>query len=181
MSARKPNSNSVLKTLPSDRQAAIAEHCRTNSLEDTRAWLAQDGIKTSEAALSSWLSWWQLQQRFNRAQDNAEEFKTWLAKAFPEMSEEEFDRRASLSFQFEAMREGDADTYLAFATARQKGKMDQLKFEQKEREIELAQRRVVLLEQKAQQAEQAEAAVKDTTLTPEQQQARLKEIFGIPT
>ncbi len=54
---KKPRADSVLKTLPPDRQAAIIEHLRTNKLADTVAWLLAEGIKTSVTAPSLFPSW----------------------------------------------------------------------------------------------------------------------------
>lgn len=49
----------------------------------------------------------------------------------------------------------------------------------KAKKLELDERRIELLEQKAKQADQAAAAVKDDGLTAEEKQARLRQIFGM--
>ena len=131
--SRKTRNDSVLGTLPDERQAEIADHCRSHSLTDTVAWLRSDGVRVGRTALSNWLSSWSLRQRFVRAESNAETFREWMAKESPSLSEEELDKRAALMFQFSAVEEGNAEQYLAFATARHKAKMDALKLDQKER------------------------------------------------
>lgn len=175
---RKPNSNSKLKTLSPERQADVAEYARTHSLAETVGWLRADGVHSSSSSLSEFLSWWALQQTFARAESNTHQFKEWLAKVSPELSEEQLDARAALLFQFEAVKTGDPDTYLAFATARHKAKMDGLKFQQGERKLAQDDRRIALLEKKAAQADQAENVTK-SDLTPEEKQLKLKQIFGM--
>jgi hypothetical protein len=49
----------------------------------------------------------------------------------------------------------------------------------KAKKLELDERKVALLEQKAKQAEEAEKALGDSDLTPEQKQQRLRQIFGM--
>jgi len=130
---RKQNTNSPLYTMSEDRAAEVADYARTHSLSETVAWLANDGLKTSHTSLSRWLHRWTLQQRLLEAESSANEFRDWLAHSFPNLSEKELDRRAGLMFQFKAVKSGDAKTYLAFATARHKAKMDKARFDQRER------------------------------------------------
>lgn len=59
---RKPRADSKLKNLPVAQQAEIAELLRTRRMDDARQELAGRGIVTSNAALSEFLSWWQVQQ-----------------------------------------------------------------------------------------------------------------------
>jgi hypothetical protein len=49
----------------------------------------------------------------------------------------------------------------------------------KAKKLELDERKVALLEAKAKQAEEAEKALGDSDLTPEQKQQRLRQIFGM--
>jgi hypothetical protein len=51
----------------------------------------------------------------------------------------------------------------------------------KAKKLELDERKVALLEQKAKQAEEAEKALTNTELTEEQKREKLFNIFGIPT
>lgn len=168
---KKPRADSILKTLPAERQADIAAYAVDHSLAATRDWLRADGVKCSSTSLSDWLSWYRLQAVFTRAQSSAEEFKGWLGKGFPELSEADLDQRAALMFQFEAVKQGDPETYLAFATARTKAK-------QKDRELALSERRVSLLEQKAAQADAARV-VAASNATPEEKAQKMRAIFGL--
>jgi hypothetical protein len=138
---KKTRADSILGTLPEERQAEIADYARTHTIEETRAWLNSDGIKVSAGAFSTWLSSWSLAQRFRSMESQADQFKDWLGKTMPDLSEAELDRRAALMFQFEAVKSSDPETYLAFATARHKGQMDKLKFDQRERQLILDRER----------------------------------------
>ena len=134
---KKTRGDSVLGSLTGDRQTEIAEHALAHTLKETLAWLKADGIRISSGNLSRWLSSWQLSQVFQRSEDSAQEFKTWLAKEQPALSEEQLDQRAALMFQFEAVKAGDAETWLAIASARQKGKHDAAKLALQERQFNL--------------------------------------------
>jgi hypothetical protein len=49
-----------------------------------------------------------------------------------------------------------------------------------ERELALKERRIVLLEKKAEQADRTRDLMTDGTLTPEQREARIREVLGLP-
>jgi hypothetical protein len=178
---RKPRADSVLATLPEERQDAIAELCRTKTLDEVVQELKADGVRTSRSRLSVWLSSWSLKQAFRHAENSTDEFQKFLEQKWPQLDPAELDHRASLFFQAEAMKAGDPETYLAFASARQKAKMDAAKLEQKERSLQLDERKLRLLEKRAAQAEAAEKVVGDAQLTPEQKQQKMRQIFGMPT
>jgi hypothetical protein len=177
---KKTRSDSILGTLPEDRQAEIAEHARSHSLADTVAWLASYGIRISRSSLSDWLSAWVLRTQFRIAEQDTLQFMELLQRRQPNMPESEMQSWASEYFQMQAIKKDDPETFLAFATARHKARMDDLKLKQKEVSLQHDERRIKLLEQKAAQADAAKEVVA-SKLTPEQQQNRLKEIFGMPT
>lgn len=177
--SRKTRSDSILGSLTEDRQAEIAEYARTHSVKETRAWLKADGVKVSDGAFSNWLSSWSLKQRFARAESRADTFRDWMARTSPSMSEEELDRKAGLMFQFEAVETGDPETFLAFATARQRAKKDAATIRLKEEQGKRDDRRIALLEQQAAKAEQAKGILQDEALSEEQKKLRMYELFGL--
>jgi hypothetical protein len=130
---RKRRTDSVLGMLPEERQAQIAEHAHGHTLEETRQWLAEDGVKTSRAALSLWLSDFRLRQTFRLAEGDAITFIDLLRKKRPGLSESELTGWANEFFQMQAVKLGDPRTFLQFATARHNAEMDRLNFEQRER------------------------------------------------
>jgi hypothetical protein len=129
----KPDPRSPLNRLTEDRAAEVVDYTRTHSLKQTVDWLARDGLKTSYSSLWKWLNRRSLRQCFTEAESSANEFQDWLAKSFPKMSQRELERRASLMFQFKAVKSGDPKTYLALATARHKSKIDKARLNQRER------------------------------------------------
>jgi hypothetical protein len=177
MSASK-KARSTLGKLTEERQLEIAEHTRAHTLAETVEWLRADGLRVGQTALSEWFASWRLEQTFQRAASSANQFKHWLAQSFPDLSEAEMDRRAGLQFQFEAMKTGDPETYLAFATARHRAQMDQANLKLKEQQVSLDARRVALLEAKAAQADQARTVV-ESKASPEEKQLKLRQIFGM--
>lgn len=130
---RKPDPRCLLNRLPEDRAAEIADYARAHTLNQTVAWLARNGFKTSRDSVGRWLSRRSLRHRFLAAESSANNYRNWLAKSFPKLSQKELDRRAGLMFQFGALEAGDAKTYLAFTTARHKAKMDKARLDQRER------------------------------------------------
>ena len=175
---KKTRADSVLGTLPEDRQEQIAEHARTHTLAETCAWLKADGLKISSGNLSSWLSDWRLSSIFRHSESKAVQFRDWLAKAQPALSEEALDQRAALMFQFAAVESGDAETWLAIASARQKGKTDAARLELARQKVEIDSRKLKLLEARAAQADAANRVVA-SKLTPEEKQLKLRQIFGM--
>jgi hypothetical protein len=135
---RKKHSNSPLNRVSADRAAKIVHYARTHTIARTVAWLARKRVKTSIGALSRWLSTQGLRESLLAAEEHALEFRNWMAVTFPDICEEELDRRANLMFQFEAVKCRDPKTYLAFSTARHRTKMDRARFEQRERALALA-------------------------------------------
>jgi len=131
----KPDPRSPLNRLTEERAAEVVDYTRTHSLKQTVDWLARGGLKTSYSSLWKWLNRRSLRQCFKEAESSADEFHDWLTKAFPKLSQRELERRASLMFQFKAVKSGDAKTYLALATARHKSKMDKARIEQRERAL----------------------------------------------
>ena len=76
-----------------------------------------------------------MRQLFEEVQQEVYDYRCWLAIAFPHLDERELDRRAGIMFQTRAMEAGDGKTYLAFSTARHRSRMDEARFDQRERVI----------------------------------------------
>ena len=178
MKQRKTRGDSILGTLPQERQLQIAEHARAHTLPETVAWLRADGIKCGTTALSDWLSSFVLQQQFRVAEQDSLNFIELLRKRRPDLKEAELNSWADEFFQVQAVKTGDADTYLAFRTARFKAEMEKAKLKLKEQQVGLDARRVALLEKKAQQADEAKQIV-ESKATPEEKQLKLRQIFGM--
>jgi len=175
--SKKPRSDSPLGALPEDRQRAIVDYMRGHSLTDTRAWLRKDGFDTSEAALSRFWSSWHLREAVNEAKNDTEEFLELAKKQFPELDQAQLDQFGSAFFQMRAIKAGDAETYLALSTAKHRGQMDKLKFEQKEKQLELEREKFEEMKRKAAERDEAKKVIDDQTISPEEQRQRLREIL----
>lgn len=176
---KKTRADSVLGTLPEERQAEIAEHAAKNSLADTVAWLKADGLKISSGNLSRWLSQWRLSQIFARSNSRAERVRELLLKSNPQIAPEELDRQAALMFQLAAIEEGDSKTWLEIASARQKAKTEKVKAEQREKVISQNDRKLSLLEKKAAQADRAKGILTDKELSEEEKKLKMHALFGL--
>lgn len=169
---RKPRGDAILKTLPKERQAEIAEHANTHTLVETCAWLRADGLPVGKSALSEWLAWWSWQQRFKLVEADALHFMEQMRSRRPDLSEEQVEQFGNDFFQLQAIKLGDPKTFLAFRNARARASVEN-------RKLALAERRVVLLERRADQADQAEKVTRDTGLSPEEKQQEYRRIFGM--
>lgn len=167
--ARKPRGDSVLKTLPPERQATIIEHISQHTLAETREWLAADGLKTSLPSLSEFFSWYHLRKQFSTIESDTLTLLQLLKKQRPELDQSALDTYASEYFQLRALKQDDPETYLAWATARTNARL-------KERALALEERRVKLLEEKAAKAEQAEQ-IEGSTLSESEKAERIRAIF----
>jgi ActR/RegA family two-component response regulator len=175
---RKTRGDSVLGTLPEERQLEIAAHARAHTLGQTVAWLRADGIKLGQTSLSEWLSAFVLRSQFRVAEQDSLNFIELLRKRRPQLSEMELQGWANEFFQVQAVKSGDAETFLAFATARHRAQMDAANLKLKEQQVGLDARRVALLEKKAAQADEARQVV-ESKATPEEKQLKLRQIFGM--
>ena len=161
----------MLKTLPKDRQAEIAEHAQAHTLAETTAWLREQGVSAGRTALSGWLSWWAWQQRFRLVEADALSFMEQVRRRRPELSEVEIEQFGNDFFQLEAIKLGDPKTFLAFRGARARAEIEK-------RKLDLAERRVRLLEEKAHQADEAERVLR-SDLSDEEKAQRMRAVFGL--
>jgi hypothetical protein len=134
----KPRSDSKLKLLPEERQDQIvgwAMEPKTDTcpggLKHALDQLAADGIKVSIRALSEFLSWYRLRQRFAAADSRARQVEEMLLEKDPSMSPEKVRELGQALFTLEAIDAGDAETFvsleslkLAQDSAATKGKIE---------------------------------------------------------
>jgi hypothetical protein len=117
---KKPRPDSRLKTLPEERQEAIADYARTHSLEDTVAWLADGSggcpVVTSSAALSGFLSWWALEQQLSRNESTVETVLAQLKVTNPELTERQLSIAGQSFFSALALQNQDAKAWFLSQT-----------------------------------------------------------------
>lgn len=108
---KKPRADSKLKTLPEERQAAIADYAREKTLKETRAWLKADGLETSEAALSGFLSWWALQQQLKQNENTVAQVLENLKQSDPNLSVAQLEQAGQMFFSALAIQTQDSLTW----------------------------------------------------------------------
>lgn len=129
----KPKSNAVLKNLPEDRQAQIAEWCEkpndrgadgkpiplTGGLAYARKQLADDGLAISLRTLSEFFCWYQLQRDMDRVFEVEDVIKERTGD--PKLARE----RAEKLFLALSMARQDTDAFIAATmSADQRRKLD---------------------------------------------------------
>lgn len=153
---RKPRADSVLKTLPEERQEAIAALLASKTLQEVRAELRKDGIVTSSSALSEFWSWWQLRAAMQRREARVSTMIEELRTKQPSISEADlFEYGQSLFGQMAIAEEDTASWYRTQRLALAKTKLD------------LERRRIEVLESQLKKVQQAVTEAKSGGLTPE--------------
>lgn len=167
MTAQKPRSDAVLKTLPEARQAEIIEYLREHSLVETKSWLADAGVKTSVSALSEFFSWYQLQRQLERNNSTAETLVADLARKRPDLTPDQLFAAGQAFFSALAIEQRDALTWKRAQDAATRREA-----------LALEGRRIAVLERKAAQADEASKTL-DSDLPPADKMARMRAIFGL--
>jgi hypothetical protein len=130
---KKPRADAKLKTLPEERQHAVIEHMGAHKLSETRAWLREDGVETSAAALSLFWEWWHLQQQFTQDAATTDTLLEELKRGVPGITEEELDELGQRTFSLLSIRRKDADTFVKVRSARSKAALEMEKLKLRER------------------------------------------------
>lgn len=169
---KKVRSDSVLKNLPEERQAQIAEWCekanevgedgkpvpKTGGLAYAREQLAADGVSVSLDTLSRFYRSWLDEQTFKTASSRAQEVERVLLQQFPEATPEKIAAAGQLVFTMEASNTGDTKTFMALEQlrlsqniAKSEGEIAKAKLEiataklvQKDRDFGLAREKFVV-------------------------------------
>ena len=126
---KKIRADAKLKTLPAERQAAIVEHLLAHKLSETAAWLKEDGLSTSPAALSEFLSWYQLRRQFLEDESTTETLIEQLKKELPGLTEEQVDELGQRTFSLLAIRRQDLGGFVKVRSARTKAQFEREKIE----------------------------------------------------
>lgn len=120
----KPRSDSKLKNLPEETQEAIITWAHTAKTEEhpgglqyAREQLAADGIKVSLRAVSEFVSWWELEERFSSASERAQQFEQRLLEN-PDFSPERARAAGQALFTMEAMQGGDVKSFVSLESLR---------------------------------------------------------------
>jgi hypothetical protein len=110
---KKPRADSILKTLPPERQAAIAEYALSHTLAETVAWLKEDGLQTSSSAVSLFLSSYRLGQRLQHNESTVETLLGKLQATRPDWTAEQLHQAGQAFFSALAIDAQDASVWTA--------------------------------------------------------------------
>ncbi len=100
-----------MKTLPAERQAAIAEYGLGHTLQETLKWLREDGVETSQTALGNFLSWYSLREQLERNEGVVNQVLEDLRQGDVAMSEEALQKAGHLFFSALAIEQKDSLTW----------------------------------------------------------------------
>jgi len=157
----KPRSDSKLKNLPEERREQIIAWLNTTKTEEhpgglayAREQLAADGIKVSNSTLSEFWAYWDLQQDFSDA-DLAATFAEEQMRAFDPANAQKAEDFGNFVFTSKAVRQKDPQTFVALQRLKLDKDSARTRASQEDRKIQLAARRVQLLEDKAAKAKAA--------------------------
>lgn len=144
----KPRSDAKLKNLPEDAQAELfalftaSELRPAMSLEQVQAEVPlRHGFTVSLDTLSRWRSWYSLRSRMDAAKAKAEQARLAMLTSDPDMTPDKLEAVAQMVFTAETLENGDVQSYVALAKLRLKAQ-----------EVEIIQRRIKILEDKASEA-----------------------------
>lgn len=176
-STKKPRSDSKVAGLAPEIRAEVARRLgeANESYKDVATWLkAEHGVTVSDGALCNWYSVHSWSQNAATARQFAEQVKA------ESKAQGNYDAATLALVQERAYimaRTQGADVNALATLAGIIG--DSAKLRLKEREVALTERRVVLLEKKAAQADAAEGIVKDGDLNEAEKAQRLRSLFGM--
>ncbi len=128
---KKVRADAKLKVLPPERQAAIAEHALGHKLSETVVWLRGDGLATSSAALSEFLSWYRLREQFAADEGTTAGLIEQLKREVPGLTEEQLEELGQRTFSLLAIRRQDLGGWVrmrAEARMREGLRLEQEKF-----------------------------------------------------
>jgi hypothetical protein len=182
--AKKPRSDAKLKHLKQEEQEALWEllttpqvavseeagsPLRPYTLQELQAEVPlRHGFTVALSTLSEWRAWYGQRLRTQAAMARASQAKLEWLKENPNANPEDLERLGQMVFTSEAVENGDIKAFVAL-----------IKANNQKRSLALDERRIKLLEEKAEREEAAQAVTRDEKLTPEEKDARMKEIFGL--
>lgn len=181
---KKIRCDAKLKSLPWEVQLEMFELCNKPDTKqvDVLAWLeGEHQIRSSKASLSEWLPWFIARKRSKDREQKVDAELEELAREHPELTPQQLFEIGQRKFSLYAIADGDPDAWVNVQLAgvaredlERKKAGDKGRAEFKREELNIALRKLALLERK-----QAEAVkvTEDKTLSPEEYKRRMREIF----
>lgn len=115
----KPNPRAVLKVMSDAKQAQLRKYMRDHSLADGVAYCEKTlNVSTNDTSLSDWVAWYDMTERINGYNAEAEEFMGMLQKRG--IDEDLVPLLGQTLFLNSAARSGDVKGYAAVANVMQR-------------------------------------------------------------
>ncbi|GEM_PF-5324671 len=157
--------DSLLGNLPEERQQEIAEFLmkvkKGDRYEVTRRHLEKDGLSVTRSQLVRWWHGWRSRRVFSGLRAQAEAFEQSLKAECPGMSAEQIRESGQLYFTAIAQAGEDSKEFREMEYLRLHKETAKMKAELEKAKIAISNRRVLLLEKKAEAYDRAQAALRD--------------------
>ena len=111
MDLPKPRCDSVLKTLPEERQGEIVQFARDHGVTKTAVWLSESGVATSKSAVARFLSWYRQRQSFLQLDAATIASVAELATERPDLTPEKLDQAGHIFFTGLALQKRDIKSW----------------------------------------------------------------------
>ena len=115
--------------MPEERQQAIAEYLRDNSLGKAVDWLREDGVITSRTALSEFLSWYQLRRQLREDESTTDTIIEELKRELPGISDAQIDEFGQKTFSLLSIRRQDLEGFVSVRSAKAKAEIETAKLQ----------------------------------------------------
>lgn len=184
---KRPRADAILKTLSAELQAEIYARLtqRTAEWPDTslnavRAWLATKDIHVAHQLLSRFHVWYSANLDLQVSHDLVETFEKFAQERHPDWSPDRV-REATVQFLMaHTAARRKVGQFVCIAKLDQQERFAKTQSALDERKLKVNEKKLVLLQRKAEQAERA-AQVTASNLSPAEKNAAYRTIFGMET
>jgi hypothetical protein len=169
-----------LKQLPGESRLRIAKLFDTLPDEEIIKQIELDfGVNCSLSALRSFRQWQYTQMRWESRNELLEQFEKLCAQKNPAMSREKVRDLGITVFLAEELANKDRKGFVDVAHLSLAEETGKTKAANEQKKIQIAERRVALLEKKADQADKAKGLLENTELTEKEKEAQMRALFGL--
>ncbi len=167
---RKIRPDAVLHALPEEKQKEVCDLMALHSGPAVSKMLLgwEPPVKISSTGLYNFAAERRSGRRYAQALASRETLLAHMLMQQPRGSNERAASVADAIFLAETAANGDLEGYVKIRAIMERARQSQMD-----------ERRLAILETKAAKADKAEEAMKDQSLSMEERQARMKEVFGI--
>lgn len=132
-----------------------------------------------DGQLSEFWRWFSDQQELEQSNDLIEQFQEFTRTKNPDWSADKVRQTGIEFFMAHTVARKDANKFASIVSLDQNERFGKTKAAQKDRQLDQQDRKIKLLEKKAEAYDQAKGVMGDQALTEEQRAARMRELFGM--